>query len=113
MKSRPMSKGMTESEKDASSDVKPKSPLPWTSCLGDIVGADKVPVVIEISAKNADYITHACNAHPKLVEMLKALSDGATVYGQWSLLSRKARELLKELGETSSGLGISSELPPE
>ena len=29
MKSRPMSNGMNESEKDARNDVKPKSPLPW------------------------------------------------------------------------------------
>jgi hypothetical protein len=34
----------------------PKSPLPWMSSLGDVVGADKVPVVLEISAQNADYI---------------------------------------------------------
>jgi hypothetical protein len=46
----------------------PKSPLPWMSSLGDIVGADKVPVVLGISAKNADYITQACNAYPGLVE---------------------------------------------
>jgi hypothetical protein len=66
MKSRPMSNGMTESEKDARSDVKPKSPLPWMSSLGDIVGADKVPVVVEISAQNADqsWLVEARSAVP-------------------------------------------------
>ena len=57
----------------------------------------------DIGIPEADYIVHVANAYPKLIELLKSLSDGATVYGQWSLLSRKARELLKELGE----------LPPE
>jgi hypothetical protein len=38
------------------------------SSLGDIVGADKVPVVLEISAQNADYIVQAANAYPGLVE---------------------------------------------
>ena len=44
------------------------------------------------------------------------MSDGATVHGvhgQCSLLAQQARELLKKLGETRSGLGISSDLPPE
>jgi hypothetical protein len=50
------------------SDIKPKSPLPWMSSLGDIVGADKIPVVVEISAQNADYIVEAANAYPGLAE---------------------------------------------
>jgi len=49
--------------------IKPRAPLPWMSSLGDIVGADKVPVVLEISAQNADYIVEAANAYPKLVEL--------------------------------------------
>jgi hypothetical protein len=39
-------------------------------------------------------------------------ADSRTLF-PYSLLSRKTKDLLKELGETSSGLGISSELPPE
>jgi hypothetical protein len=96
---------MNETEKDIRSDIEPKSPLPWTSCFGDIVGADKIPVVLEISAKNADYITHACNAYPKLVAMLKTISTGGYViarerdYTQTILPVSQIKALLIELGE--------------
>ena len=62
---------MTENNQNPrvhSGSIKPRAPLPWMSSLGDIVGADKVPVVLEISAQNADYIVEAANAYPKLVE---------------------------------------------
>ena len=103
MKPRPMSKGMTESEKDARSEMKPKSPLPWMSCFGDIVGADKVPVVVEISAQNADYIVQAANAYPKLVELLKKLNSGEYFEinrsGVYEGVAFEISALLKELGE--------------
>jgi hypothetical protein len=100
--------------------MKPRAPLPWESDLDRTRAHSRLirsvggeVIAYDVGAPDADYIVHAANAYPKLVEMVKWLSDGATVRGQWSLLARQARELLKELGETRSGLGISSDLPPE
>jgi hypothetical protein len=83
--------------------MKPRSPLPWTGCLGDVIGADKIPVALEIgSIKNADYITQACNAYPKLVEMLKKLYEGKYLEiseGVYEGVDSEISALLKELGE--------------
>ena len=82
------------------STMKPRSPLPWISCLGDVIGADKIPVVLEIgSTKNADYITHACNAYPKLIKLLHAIDAGMRP----ETAALAARNTLLDLGE----------LPPE
>jgi hypothetical protein len=88
--------------------MKPRSPLPWTGCLGDVIGADKIPVVLEIgSIKNADHITHACNAYPKLVEMLKKCtrkntSRSAKVFTR--VFGFEICALLKSLGNYREGV---------
>jgi hypothetical protein len=52
------------------------------SCLGDVVAADKVPVVVGISPQNADYIIEACNAYPKLDEEVTRLREGVALLDQ-------------------------------
>lgn len=44
---------------------RPESPLPWSlnsRCLSD--------------AKDLDYLVHACNAYPKLVDFLLTFTEG-------------------------------------
>lgn len=59
-------------------------------------------VAHDIGIPEAGYIVHAANAYPRLVYLLKSLNDGATVCGQWSLLSRKAREFAQRSGRTAA-----------
>jgi hypothetical protein len=75
----------------------PRSPLPWMSSLGDVVGADKAPVVLEISAQNADYIVQACNAYPGHVEEIARLRERVALLD--SLLGEALRH--KYIDETS------------
>ena len=91
------------------SNIKPRSPLPWISCLGDVVGADKVPVVLGISAKNADYIIHAANAYPRFVELLKTISTGGYVIAR----ERSGEQSILPVGQIKALLAELGELPPE
>jgi hypothetical protein len=55
--------------------MKPKTPLPWKAWpLGDITGPDhqRVTDVYPPHHDDADYITHACNAYPKLENTSRA-----------------------------------------
>jgi hypothetical protein len=101
---------------------KPATPLPWHA---DLRGAPKSQPRIACTAKNlhgaecssalgivpaiadADYIAHAANAYPRLVEALRALEQACYVYGQESQVPhlpvlQQAGALLRELGEVAS-----------
>ena len=70
---------MSESEKDL--EMKPRAPLPWVRELDDttsspmrrcrlIRSADGPVVAYDVGGiPEADYIVHACNSHPKLLEL--------------------------------------------
>jgi hypothetical protein len=73
--------------------MKPVSPLPWKIVLDESVcAADDTTIAYDLNfSEDADYLIHACNAYPKLVECLKQFAGG------WE--GRRAENLLKELGE--------------
>jgi hypothetical protein len=96
--------------------MKPRAPLPWEcdldrtrahSRLIRSVGGEVI--AYDVGAPDADYIVHAANAYPKLVEMLKTISSGGYVIarergGEQTILPvKQIKALLTELGE----------LPPE
>jgi hypothetical protein len=89
-----------------STEHKPESPLPWTvnmllesdlkmHCVG-IRDAKKGVVLSSERQENVEYIAHACNAYPNIIEVLKGLKinplDG-------SVAGFPIFELLRELGE--------------
>jgi hypothetical protein len=65
--------------------MKPRSPLPWTRELDDVTGPVRRcrlirsvggPVVAhDVGIPEADYIVHAANAHPRLVDLLTVVAD--------------------------------------
>jgi hypothetical protein len=81
--------------------MKPATPLPWQAndrCI-DTMGTEQ-PALATLChgspEQNADYIAHACNAYPKLVEALRNVmrSDKFKAAAEFD-----ARLLLRELGE--------------
>jgi hypothetical protein len=69
--------------------IKPRAPLPWERELDDTASPQRRcrlirsvggPVVAhDIGIPEADYIVHAANAYPRLVELLKTISTGGYV----------------------------------
>ena len=104
--------------------MKPGTALPWVLDGAVILTANQrahgVGLVAdcndnEVSAKrskrNAEYIAHAANAYPKLVEALAGLFEHcAMIHKHWGegsnakqadAAQNAARDLLRELGEAS------------
>ncbi len=69
-----------------------KAPLPWRIEYGEIVDNDGA-YVARAYEENLDYILHACNAYPQLINFLENC-----LYTQ---MGGGAGALLKELGEDS------------
>lgn len=68
--------------------MKPATPLPWSYVVpGD--GWDK---------PDADYVLHAANAYPRLVEWVKRMAEDLEE-GHWQESKRAMQGLLRELGE--------------
>jgi hypothetical protein len=104
------------------STIKPRAPIPWERQLDDVRSPQYAPgrckvirsvggpvVAYDIGIPEADYVVHAANAYPKLVDLLKTISTGGYVIarergGVQSILPvKQIKALLTELGE----------LPPE
>jgi hypothetical protein len=79
------------------STIKPRAPLPWERELDDVTSPQYAPrrcrlirsfcgpvVAHDLGIPEADYIVHAANAYPKLVEMLKTISTGGYVIARCS-----------------------------
>lgn len=77
--------------------MKPETDLPW-----DDIEASHIFYIEDgeryndtVSYQDREYMTHACNAYPKLVENLKSTATGCGDQG----CALSAKELLRELGE--------------
>ena len=92
---------------------KPATPLPWR--IGQVsparfpaypvIGGEHIVADVSIRArggsdKDAAYIAHACNAYPRLMDMVRDLLYSAVpeTFGDKPVV-RDARALLAELGE--------------
>lgn len=83
---------------------KPESELPWRYEPGFGTVSVKKERIIDgynfyILRKDLEYIRHACNAYPKLIEFLQ--KQGLSLYVNWETepISHQYLELLSELGE--------------
>lgn len=95
--------------------IKPAAPLPWTRSGQFINARGILDLIAEVmhregTHQDAAYIVHACNAYPRLVEVLRELHYRA-VYavgdcrdhsdrGAAKVAIDAASALLRELGET-------------
>jgi hypothetical protein len=96
--------------------MKPRAPIPWERELDDVRSPQYAPrrcrvirsvggpvVAYDIGIPEADYIVHAANAYPRLVELLKKLDSGEyfeiNQSGVYEGVAIEIRALLKELGE--------------
>ena len=89
-------------------NCKPATPLPWKSVQADQGSFSTFWILDEeredadVDDQNADYIAHAANAYPKLVEALRnaleQIDHQAASAAGWPD-SENARILLRELGE--------------
>ncbi len=79
--------------------MEPETSLPWdkieASHIFYVNEEDGVRYLDSASCKDRDFMVHACNAYPKLVENLKSSATGCGDTG----CAFNAQELLKELGE--------------
>jgi hypothetical protein len=66
--------------------LKPETPLPWDE-IPNLYDSD---IGISPGYQNERFILHACNAYPRLIELLRT--------GRYKHLG-EAEKLLKELGE--------------
>lgn len=93
-------------------NLKPATPLPWRVAaveegrfpcypINDSKGVNISNVYIHArggSNKDAEYIAHACNAYPKLVDAVQMLTYGSERNPEaWHFAMR----LLRELGESA------------
>jgi hypothetical protein len=82
--------------------MKPATPLPWKVSgtgyvCGPVEGATHVIIDCSLLPGDSAYITHACNAYPKLVTALIFCATGKE--GDVIVARKAARGLLRELGE--------------
>lgn len=99
---------------------KPATPLPWDTAgivpQFHIVGGNPQELIADCTVgrdrpkadyANADYLAHAANAYPKLVDALRYFAKNMDPNGEWVAQSADkrakafddARALLRELGE--------------
>lgn len=85
--------------------IRPATPLPWevdeeaTICGNNSAVAFTRRRESAYMDEDAAYIAHAANAYPKLVEALRALHKEAGDFYGTTKNMRKARALLRQLGE--------------
>lgn len=77
--------------------MKPKTPLPWED-TPDFPGPDSHSTY-EWHSEDYDYVIHACNAYPKLVDFISLLAEDPFDNDCGWRIKQYAQEILKELGE--------------
>lgn len=70
--------------------MKPTTPLPWKKADGHFQ---------HVTGDDLDYIIHAANAYPGLVEILKVAIEVAELYPEQEKWSARWRQALLTLGE--------------
>jgi hypothetical protein len=104
------------------STIKPRAPLPWERELDDVKSPQSAPlrcrvirsvggpvVAYDIGIPEADYIVHAANAYPKLVDLLKTISTGGYVIAR----ERSGKQTILPVGQIKALLAELGELPSE